>query len=80
MSFAAYARRTGKEVALFPGMLPEDPGPLIKGTSVAPAVWDEGSGFARPELAPPKWSASSEGPPHIRLDRAIDFLIGDRLE
>ncbi|HLS18353.1 MAG TPA: YcjX family protein [Paracoccaceae bacterium] len=37
--------------------------------------------FARPEFAPPRWSAAGgNGPPHIRLDRAIEFLIGDRLE
>ncbi len=73
----------GKEVALFPGTLPGDMAALVSGTPAAdaPAVWDAGAAFARPALAPPRWSSDGEnGPPHIRLDRAIEFLIGDRLE
>jgi hypothetical protein len=31
-------------------------------------------------FAPPRLTlAPGEGPPHIRLDRAAEFLIGDRL-
>lgn len=76
----------GKEVALFPGTLPEDvPGflaaALAEGAGSAPADWPGRPEFARPEFAPPGWSAGAgNGPPHIRLDRAIEFLIGDRLE
>ena len=70
----------GKEVALFPGTLPQDPDALLTTDGTAPQDWMDGSAFARPTLAPPRWSPSGEGPPHIRLDRAIDFLIGDRLE
>lgn len=76
----------GKEVALFPGRLPEDvPGflasALAEGAGMASADWQGRPEFARPEFAPPRWSAGgSNGPPHIRLDRAIEFLIGDRLE
>ncbi len=75
----------GKEVALFPGTLPADVGALLSTADAAspgdaPPEWD-GSGFARPPFAPPSWSGEAgEGPPHIRLDRAIEFLIGDRLE
>jgi predicted YcjX-like family ATPase len=76
----------GKDVALFPGRLPEDVPALLAAAhahqpGAAPAEWHEGSDFARPAFAPPRWSAGGEnGPPHIRLDRAIEFLIGDRLE
>jgi predicted YcjX-like family ATPase len=78
----------GKEVALFPGRLPEDAAALLGqagagAPGAAPALWN-GADFARPSFAPPRWSAggpgNSDGPPHIRLDRAIEFLIGDRLE
>ena len=73
----------GKEVALFHGALPEDAGALLAGTAepgTAPAEWAGGTAFARPALAPPRWSPGRDGPPHIRLDRAVEFLIGDRLE
>ncbi len=78
----------GKEVALFPGRLPEDVPALLAQAGPgkpgeAPALWD-GADFARPTFAPPRWSAGGQGgddgPPHIRLDRAIEFLVGDRLE
>lgn len=76
----------GKEVALYPGTLPVDMGALLSGASAedpgqAPTVWTGGSDFTRPAFAPPRWQAGAEdGPPHIRLDRAIEFLIGDKLE
>ncbi len=85
------ARRAsdGKEVALYPGQLPEDL-PVLLGAAhahapgTAPADWNEGADFVRPVFAPPRWapggSGEDNGPPHIRLDRAIEFLIGDRLE
>lgn len=82
----------GKEVALFPGRLPEDV-PALLGAAhahapgAAPEAWATGADFARPTFAPPRWSPGGgngndggDGPPHIRLDRAIEFLIGDRLE
>jgi len=34
--------------------------------------------FAAVKFAPPRWSDG--GPPHIRLDAALDYLIGDKLE
>ncbi|MEO1490583.1 MAG: YcjX family protein [Pseudomonadota bacterium] len=72
-----------KEIALHPGTLPTNIGALVTGhdAETAPAIWDEGAAFARPAFAPPKWPDSGDdGPPHIRLDRAVEFLIGDRLE
>ena len=76
----------GKEVALYPGELPGDMAALLANASAtapgqAPQDWNGDTGFARPAFAPPRWEAGPEdGPPHIRLDRAIEFLIGDKLE
>ncbi len=63
------------EIALFPGDLPDNPETLFEnGRPVALS-------FLR--FQPPKHlERNAEGKvvlPHIRLDRAIDFLIGDRL-
>ena len=42
-------------------------------------AWLEGD-FAVMRFAPARLSLKpGEGPPHIRLDRAAEFLIGDRL-
>ena len=39
-----------------------------------------GEGFGAMRFAPARLSLRpGEGPPHIRLDRAAEFLIGDRL-
>ena len=80
------ARATdGKEIAVFPGEIPEDLPALLGAAGTtdpahAPAEWT-GSAFARPAFAPPRWGAGADdGPPHIGLDRAIEFLIGDKLE
>ncbi len=74
-----FRQADGKEVALFPGRLPTDMPALLAGT--AADTWNGGGDFARPVFAPPRWEAGPEdGPPHIRLDRAIEFLIGDKLE
>ena len=69
----AYDGKT--EIALFPGDLPDDPD----------AVLDEGRPVALNFLrfAPPaKLERNASGDsvlPHIRFDRALDFLIGDWL-
>lgn len=75
----------GKEVALYPGELPGDMPALLGDANVAEPgdadeVWSGGADFARPVFAPPRWEAgAADGPPHFRLDRAIEFLIGDKL-
>jgi uncharacterized protein len=74
------------EVATFPGDLPADPEQLFagedafRGLSSASA---EKSDFRFLRFRPPQLeSADAEGPtlPHIRLDRALQFLIGDKLQ
>lgn len=70
---------TGEEVALFPGRLPEDPAALLDPARAGAEDWTDAAyrltRFAPPILGPNR----GEGLPHIRLDRAAEFLIGDRL-
>jgi predicted YcjX-like family ATPase len=74
------------EVATFPGDLPDDPEQLFagegafRGLSSASA---EKTDFRFLRFRPPHLeSPEAEGPvlPHIRLDRALQFLIGDKLQ
>ena len=64
------------EAAVFPGQLPEDPERLFEGDALAMAEADNDLRFVR--FRPPIY-AKGAAPPHIRLDRALQFLIGDRL-
>jgi len=63
------------EIAMFPGDLPDQPESVFAATPEAPLR------FLR--FRPPKLEQTAEGLtlslPHIRLDRALEFLIGDRL-
>jgi uncharacterized protein len=74
------------EVATFPGDLPADPEALFagdgafRGLSTSPA---EKADFRFLRFRPPQLeSTGADAPalPHIRLDRALQFLIGDRLQ
>ena len=67
------------QTAVFPGDLPEDPAVLLDET---------GKGSIAGELRfvrfrPPKLETTAEGLtlslPHIRLDRALEYLLGDQL-
>ena len=64
------------EAAIYPGELPADPKAVLDGHVPAGSL-------RFPRFRPPKIArdgAGRPGPlPHIRLDRALDFLIGDRL-
>ncbi len=67
-----------KETAVFPGDLPADPKIAVDGTN----GWTGPGAAAFVRFRPP--FAKSTGlqppvPPHIRLDRALEFLIGDWL-
>jgi predicted YcjX-like family ATPase len=70
---------TGKQAAFYPGALPEDPGHLLGTAREGAERWlDQDYGVMN--FAPAPLSLKpGEGPPHIRLDRAAQFLIGDRL-
>jgi predicted YcjX-like family ATPase len=75
----------GKETAIFPGDLPE----LIEGENntwkfrgLAASAHSE-TDFRFLKFRPPLLDAAADTEPslpHIRLDRALQFLIGDRLE
>ncbi|MGD0763679.1 MAG: YcjX family protein [Roseiarcus sp.] len=64
------------EAAVFPGELPEDPTAAFAGDSVALPEADADWRFVR--FRPPVKVPGAPAP-HIRLDRALQFLIGDRL-
>ncbi|MEO1199630.1 MAG: YcjX family protein [Pseudomonadota bacterium] len=67
-----------REIAFFPGDLPDDPATLFEGDHTSD---DAPIRFVR--FRPPKIEPSKDGLeitlPHIRLDRALEFLLGDRL-
>ena len=74
------------EVATFPGELPGDPEQLFAGNGAFAGLSTaaaEQTDFRFLRFRPPQLeSADAQGPalPHIRLDRALQFLIGDRLQ
>lgn len=70
---------TGKQAALYPGELPEDPARLLSAARQGQEKWLDAD-YQIMRFAPARLTLKpGEGPPHIRLDRAADFLIGDRL-
>lgn len=70
---------TGRTAAFYPGALPSDPAQLLKPAREGAKAW-LGEDYAVMRFAPAEITLEpGDGPPHIRLDRAADFLIGDRL-
>lgn len=70
---------SGKRAAFYPGELPEDPARLLSAAHQGAENWlDADYEFMRFAPAPLTLRAG-EGPPHIRLDRAAQFLIGDKI-
>ena len=70
---------TGKQAAFYPGALPEDPSHLLTPAREGAQSWlDED--YRVMNFAPSPLSLRpGDGPPHIRLDKAAQFLLGDRL-
>ena len=64
------------EAAVFPGELPDNPAAALDGEAVGLPEADNDWRFLR--FRPPLRQAGAPAP-HIRLDRALQFLIGDRL-
>jgi predicted YcjX-like family ATPase len=64
------------EAAVFPGQLPADPAAAFAGDALARP---ESEGDWRTLRFRPPLLAPGACPPHIRLDRALQFLIGDKL-
>ncbi|MBR0756721.1 YcjX family protein [Bradyrhizobium jicamae] len=72
------------EVATFPGDLPDDPEALFKGDFRGlSSAGAEAADYRFLRFRPPKLERNGDAEPslpHIRLDRALQFLIGDRLQ
>ncbi|WP_298429941.1 YcjX family protein [uncultured Jannaschia sp.] len=69
----------GRSAALYPGALPDDPAHLLTPARAGAEAWLDGE-YDLMDFAPaPLTLRPGEGPPHIRLDRAAEFLLGDRL-
>ena len=70
---------TGEDAAMYPGTLPDDPAHLLGPAAKGQARWLDHD-FEVMYFAPPRLRLRrGDGPPHIRLDKAVEFLIGDRL-
>jgi predicted YcjX-like family ATPase len=70
---------TGKQAAFYPGELPADPQHILGPARDGADRWLDGD-YQIMRFAPARLTRRpGEGPPHIRLDRAAQFLIGDRL-
>ena len=70
---------TGASAAFYPGALPDDPMRLIAPARDGAERWLDAD-YRVMRFAPAEISLKpGDGPPHIRLDRAADFLLGDRL-
>ncbi len=74
------------EAAMFPGDLPDDPNELFRNDENAfrglAATSPQSADFRFLRVRPPALESTESGEPalpHIRLDRALQFLIGDRL-
>ncbi|MFV0492459.1 MAG: YcjX family protein [Pseudorhodobacter sp.] len=69
----------GRQAALYPGDLPEDPGQVLGPARAGAPRWLDAD-YSVMSFAPaPLVLKPGLGPPHIRLDRAAEFLLADRL-
>lgn len=69
----------GRRAALHAGDLPEDPAAILDPARAGADKWLDAD-YDVMAFAPPALSRQpGEGPPHIRLDRAVEYLIGDKL-
>ncbi|MFD1796293.1 YcjX family protein [Paracoccus aurantiacus] len=69
----------GRRAAFYPGELPADPAQLLVPAREGKTEWLDGDYAAMNFRPAADTSRPGDGPPHIRLDRAAEFLIGDRL-
>ena len=69
---------TGKQAVMYPGALPTDPTRILAPARSGAEAWLDAD-FAMMGFAPARSVLKAgDGPPHIRLDRAAEFLFGDR--
>ncbi|MFN0116570.1 MAG: YcjX family protein [Paracoccaceae bacterium] len=70
---------TGRQALLYPGELPADPSRILSPARDGAGRWLDAD-YRVMSFAPARLTLRpGEGPPHIRLDRAAEFLFGDRL-
>ncbi|SFS20319.1 YcjX family protein [Yoonia litorea] len=70
---------SGKQAAFYPGDLPQDPAQLLSPARAGEDKWLNAD-YSIMRFAPaPLTRKPGDGPPHIRLDKAAQFLLGDRL-
>lgn len=69
----------GKPVIFYPGELPENPQSLLGQARQETGRWLDVECRTMTFAPTPLMQKPGDGPPHIRLDRAAQFLIGDRL-
>ncbi len=70
---------SGKRAAFHPGDLPKDPSRLLTPAAEGAKAWLDRDYQAMRFAPEPVELAPGDGPPHIRLDKALQFLIGDKL-
>lgn len=70
---------SGKQAAFYPGELPEDPSQLLGPARSGAEQWLDAEYQVMSFAPAPLNMKPGDGPPHIRLDRAAQFLIGDRI-
>ena len=69
----------GRNAAFYPGELPADPAALLIPAREGRSEWLDGDYAAMNFRPAADTSRPGDGPPQIRLDRAAEYLIGDRL-
>jgi predicted YcjX-like family ATPase len=70
---------TNEQKAFYPGALPSDPTHLLGPARSGAEKWLDAD-YEVMNFAPtPLTLKPGDGPPHIRLDRAVQFLLGDKL-
>ena len=70
---------TDKEAAFYPGALPDDPHELLEPATSGATKWLNDD-YQVMRFAPPDAKRrAGDGPAHIRLDQAAEFLFGDKL-
>ncbi|MEM1373948.1 MAG: YcjX family protein [Pseudomonadota bacterium] len=69
----------GTRAAFYPGELPEDPTRILAPAREGADDWPFGDVEVMRFKPAEQSIAPGDGPPHIRLDKAAEFLMGDRL-
>jgi predicted YcjX-like family ATPase len=68
-----------KQAAFYPGALPSDPAHLLGPARSGAESWLDADYEVMSFAPAPLTLKPGDGPPHIRLDRAAQFLLGDKL-